>query len=404
MYALPHHIDSIDRVVGENVAETGYCSEGLHGKACLIRGSEWIMEEDLDGPPSFVARRPPNHKIIPDLAKAVSKDIHFRLPDYYMRGAGDTYFSGKQLAKLARIIVIASELRGLAATPDDNSYDLDDPSERELKRIVEASKSIELPSDEVIASALSRLRSGVEVWLNGTAQAKFIYDEGWGGLINCGCLFNEKTERCDNDYPNCPTFTDPGLNFGNGFYNDHHFHYGYFIYSAAVVANYDLAWGRKYFQEVLLLIRDIANPSIHDKNFPAFRHKDWFLGSSWASGIATLGGAPYINGRNQESSSEAIHAYEAIALYGSVMIHAWGDGTADDSALNEFGLTARRISLMGRLLSATEVRSAQRYWHVLHGEQATKSIYPKNYKPSVVGMMWQTSKLLSKSNMLGLLN
>ena len=437
MYALPHHIDSIDRVVGENVAETGYCSEGLHGKACLIRGSEWIMEEDLDGPPSFVARRPPNHKIIPDLAEAVSEDIHFRLPDYYMRGAGDTYFSGKQLAKLARIIVIASELRGLAATPDDNSYDLDDPSERELKRIVEASKSVDLPSDEVIASALSRLRSGVEVWLNGTAQAKFIYDEGWGGMINCGCLFNEKTERCDNDYPNCPTFTDPGLNFGNGFYNDHRecnlfllldkfrkliehflvlshmirsyfpfcdipsldFHYGYFIYAAAVVANYDLVWGRKHFQEVLLLIRDIANPSIHDKNFPAFRHKDWFLGSSWASGIATLGGAPYLNGRNQESSSEAIHAYEAIALYGSVMMHAWGDGTADDSALNGFGLTARRVSLMGRLLSATEVRSAQRYWHVLHGEQATKSIYPKNYKPSVVGMMWQTSELLSVAYM-----
>ena len=190
------------------------------------------------------------------------------------------------------------------------------------------------------------------------------------------------------------------------FFSSHHwtssllsvldFHYGYFIYSAAVVSNYDLAWGRKHFQEVLLLIRDIANPSVHDKNFPAFRHKDWFLGSSWASGIATLGGAPYINGRNQESSSEAIHAYEAIALYGSVMMHAWGDGTADDSALNEFGLTARRISLMGRLLSATEVRSAQRYWHVLHGEQAIKSIYPKNYKPSVVGMMWQTSELIRK--------
>jgi len=25
-----------------------------------------------------------------------------------------------------------------------------------------------------------------------------------------------------------------GYNFGNGFYNDHHFHYGYFVYSAAV--------------------------------------------------------------------------------------------------------------------------------------------------------------------------
>lgn len=32
-----------------------------------------------------------------------------------------------------------------------------------------------------------------------------------------------------------------GYNFGNGFYNDHHFHYGYFIYSAAVCS---LDWDR----------------------------------------------------------------------------------------------------------------------------------------------------------------
>lgn len=41
-----------------------------------------------------------------------------------------------------------------------------------------------------------------------------------------------------------------------------------------------------------------------------------YLGSSWASGIVTLSGKPYPNGRNQESSSEAIAAYEAIGLYG----------------------------------------------------------------------------------------
>lgn len=40
------------------------------------------------------------------------------------------------------------------------------------------------------------------------------------------------------------------------------------------------------------------------------------MGSSWASGIVTLAGQPNLNGRNQESSAEAIHAYEAIALYG----------------------------------------------------------------------------------------
>lgn len=47
--------------------------------------------------------------------------------------------------------------------------------------------------------------------------------------------------------------------------------------------------------------------------------QDWYLGSSWALGIPTLGGVPYMNGRNQESSSEAVNAYYAVALYGHVM-------------------------------------------------------------------------------------
>jgi endoglucanase Acf2 len=102
-----------------------------------------------------------------------------------------------------------------------------------------------------------------------------------------------------------------------GFYNDHHFHYGHFIYAAAVVAQYDAGWGRKYFERVVLLIRDIANPSKHDSLFPRFRQKDWYQGSSWASGINF---PPLMNGRNQESTSESIAAYEAVALYGKVMV------------------------------------------------------------------------------------
>uniref|UniRef100_A0A7S4SAK7 glucan endo-1,3-beta-D-glucosidase n=2 Tax=Ditylum brightwellii TaxID=49249 RepID=A0A7S4SAK7_9STRA len=386
-YALPHHADSIQQAVGSSNSETGFCSEGLHGRACLIRGNKWVMKEDLGGHPSFVAIRPPHHDIIPSLADAISSDIHFSLPDYFMAGAGDTYFSGKMLAKLGRIIVIASELRGLSATPDSDSFDIDDPSECELKRIVEASKNASLPSDEVMTAAIARLRSAVEVWLNGTAEAKFLYDDGWGGVVNCGCSFNEGTQHCDNQYPDCPAFSDPGLNFGNGFYNDHHFHYGYMIYAAAVVANYDLSWGRMYYEQVLALIRDIANPSIHDQYFPVFRHKDWFLGSSWASGIATLGGQPYLNGRNQESSSEAIHAYEAIGLYGEVMVRAWGGGVSSDLSKNDNANRASRVRDMGRLLTATEIRSAERYWHVLHGDLASNTIYPKVYRPSAVGMV-----------------
>jgi endo-1,3(4)-beta-glucanase len=82
------------------------------------------------------------------------------------------------------------------------------------------------------------------------------------------------------------------------------------------VAHFDPEWGRNLFEQVLLLIRCIANPSEDDEVFPTWRHKDWYQGHSWASGIAAV----FFNGKNQESSSEAIAAYEAIALYGKSMV------------------------------------------------------------------------------------
>jgi endo-1,3(4)-beta-glucanase len=111
-------------------------------------------------------------------------------------------------------------------------------------------------------------------------------------------------------------FEDPGLNFGNAWYNDMHFHYGYHIYGAAVVSYFDPDWGRSMWEQVLLLIRSIANPSEDDQYFSTWRQKDWYQGHSWASGIAMV----FPNGKNQESSSESIAAYEAVALYGKVMV------------------------------------------------------------------------------------
>ena len=373
----------------------------------FLFGANLLCATELGGLPNFMAPRPPNHKAIPALAKAISKDIHYSLPDNYMRGAGDTYFSGKMLAKLGRIIVIAQELRGLAERPDHDVPDLSTNDGKELLRIIRKSKQVTLPTEEEMTDAINRLKSGVEVWLNGTAEAIYTYDNSWGGLVNCGCLFNG--QGCDNVYPNCPSYTDPGLNFGNGMYvmknmpisflfgvsfvivnlneyavsirfiaafryNDHHFHYGYHIYAAAIVAQFDREWGRKYFEHVMLYIRDIANPSVDDKYFPAFRQKDWYLGNSWASGIALFGSRPYLNGRNQESSSEAISAYEAIAMYGSVMMKAWGNSRSAKQSDNENAITACRIFNIGRFLCTTEIRSADRYWHVYSPKR--DQIYP----------------------------
>ena len=93
---------------------------------------------------SFSAPRTPRPEMIDAIRESLKTDIQFSPPDNYMRGAGDTYFSGKMLAKLARIIMIAQETGGVSK----NEFD----------------------------SAVNRLRSGVEIWLNGSAESPLLYD------------------------------------------------------------------------------------------------------------------------------------------------------------------------------------------------------------------------------------
>lgn len=90
------------------------------------------------------------------------------------------------------------------------------------------------------------------------------------------------------------------------------------IYAAAIVAKHRPEWGREYYDRILLYIRDIANPSADDNFFPMYRQKDWFLGNSWAAGLMSMELSPH--GREQESSSEAIAAFEGIALFGQSMV------------------------------------------------------------------------------------
>jgi endo-1,3(4)-beta-glucanase len=166
-----------------------------------------------------------------------------------------------------------------------------------------------------------------------------------------------------------------------GFYNDQHFHYGYHIYAASMVAHFRPNWGKEHFEEVLLLVRSIANPSKLDDAFPLFRHKDWYQGSSWASGIPL---PPFLNGKNQESSSEAIAAYESVALFGQIMSEIWHSAGETAKAA-----TSLEIKKVGQLMTATELRSAKTYFHVRQNDES-KRIYPKVYTANVVGILWQT--------------
>jgi hypothetical protein len=195
MFALPHHFDMLD----DSLLPGGirYCKSTITGPACLVEGTRWSMAETLPSV-GFWADRPPKPEYVPHIAEALMEDIHYSLPDFYTRGAGDTYFSGKMLGKLARIILIQEELEQLCQTPD---YSI-------------VCEAITLPSSAQFNAAIARLKSNVEVWFNGHAETEFIYDGTWGGMVSCGCSWNGN--GCSNRAPHCPSLTEQGLNFGNG--------------------------------------------------------------------------------------------------------------------------------------------------------------------------------------------
>jgi endoglucanase Acf2 len=120
---------------------------------------------------------------------------------------------------------------------------------------------------------------------------------------------------------------------------DMHFHMGYLIYGAAVLARYRPAWASQYGGMVETVIRQI-NDYRKDANtpgnigwFPYLRHFDPYEGHSWADPSAT----------NQESVSEALLFAQGTFL--------WGE-TTGHQALRD----------LGALLYITEAEAAKLYW------------------------------------------
>jgi endoglucanase Acf2 len=141
--------------------------------------------------------------------------------------------------------------------------------------------------------------------------------------------------------------------------NDHHFHYGYFIRAAAEVARVDPAWAKKWSPMVQLLIREIASPDRNDPMFPYLRCFDRYAGHSWASGDAN-----FVDGNNQESSSESLNAW-----YGMIL---WGQATGDE-----------KIRDLGLALFNIERTAVEQYWFDVDGTN-----YPKGFPQVALGMVW----------------
>ncbi|CAE8664512.1 unnamed protein product [Polarella glacialis] len=125
------------------------------------------------------------------------------------------------------------------------------------------------------------------------------YDQDWGGLVD-RIGWDKKDGNCD---------------FGNVDYNDHHYHFGYFVVSAAILAKLkpDMLQQPLFVGYVNTLIRDTTNPSTDDLHFPRFRTFDWFDLHSWSHGIV-----PAFDGKDQESTSEELNLHYGLTLWGKV--------------------------------------------------------------------------------------
>jgi hypothetical protein len=207
MFALPHHLDKLSP---KNLPDnTVYCTSSLMGPTCLVEGASWTITEDLPTV-GFRAPRPPKPEFLPGISKALKNDINYTLPHFFRRGAGDTYFSGKMLARLARILIVAEEAQELC----QDSVKSAKSQSKVQDGYTDVCVDLALPSAKEQSAALDRLRQGVQVWIDGTAETPFVYDSAWGGIVSCGCQF--EGHGCKNRVPDCPAFLDQGLNFGNG--------------------------------------------------------------------------------------------------------------------------------------------------------------------------------------------
>ncbi|CAK7221440.1 endo-1,3-beta glucanase [Sporothrix curviconia] len=322
MFALPHHLASFDGRTRAAVQYSVAMETPVKGTARAVVADAWTMAEpELPVSMGFLPWDPRTRQtagaagLSPAVRGMVAEVARQELAQD-MDAQSDlesAYFAGKALAKFALVVLCAADL-------------LDD------KRAA--------------ADGLARLKASFARFAENRQKHPWVYEATWGGLVSSAAY----------------TTGDPMADFGNSYYNDHHFHYGYYVLAGAIIAHLDRAWLPANAPFVDLLVRDYANASSRDVQFPVFRSFDWYHGHSWASGVF-----PSMDGKNQESSSEDAMAVYAIKMWGRVK----GDAPME-----------ARGNLMLRVLA----RSLQTYYYYSPGQTELPAAFAGN---QVGGIMFE---------------
>ncbi|AZZ42195.1 1,3-beta-glucanase [Acidipropionibacterium jensenii] len=177
----------------------------------------------------------------------------------------------------------------------------------------------------------------------------------WANPAGCGgrtslCFYYDRTNR---------GIVGLTHSFGSEQFNDHHFHYGYFLYAAGVMAADDPSLVEKLRPVMTLLAADIASPS-DTGAFPQRRNFDPYVSHSWASGTS-----PFADGNNQESASEAVNAWVGLGV--------WARAAGDSQLAGE-----------ATWMQALESASSLAYWTNFD----TKDPVYKGFNHSITPLVW----------------
>ncbi|KAI9083379.1 hypothetical protein K1719_034593 [Acacia pycnantha] len=285
----------------------------IDGDLVGVVGDSWLLKTDPISV-TWHSTRGVKEESHEEIVSALVKDVEGL--DSTAITTTSSYFYGKLIARAARLALIAEEVW----FPD------------------------------VIPAIRKFLKETIEPWLEGNFNGNgFLYDPKWGGIV---------TKQGSQD---------SGADFGFGIYNDHHYHLGYFLYGIAVLSKIDPAWGRKYKPQAYSLMADFMTLGRRsNSNYTRLRCFDLYKLHSWAGGLTEFG-----DGRNQESTSEAVNAYYSAALMGL----AYGD---------------THLVATGSTLAALEIHAAQMWWHVKEEDTLYEQEFTKENR--VVGVLWANKR------------
>jgi endo-1,3(4)-beta-glucanase len=271
MFVLPHHIQSLNPELLSAVTRLQLRTT-TKGMARAIWAEKLsLTESNLPTSMSFGPwspymssttriRYPPS--VLALIAAVAERDLRRAMTEPIPKEP--MYHAGKTLAKFATIVWVCKDV---------------------------------LMNDDLATAGLDKLKVEMARWVENQQLHPIYYDDDWKGIVsNAG-------------------FTDPNADFGNTYYSDHHIHFGYFVYTSAVIAGFDPSWLTQGDNKswTNMLVKDYNESDYNGRDYPFQRSFDWWHGHSWAKGL--FGSAA---GKDQQSTSEDGFASFAIKMWGKV--------------------------------------------------------------------------------------